>query len=72
MRLYCDQCVSVADAQVGFSSMQYITREGEAEVQVTVSLQSSLDLIMEQVSGNFTVSLSPGGTAQGICKEELT
>ena len=60
----CLSCFT--DARVGFSSMQYITSEGEAEVQVVVTVQSSLDLIVERVSGNFTVSLSAGGTAIGM------
>ena len=46
--------------------MQYVTQEGETEVQVAVTVQSPLDLIMERVSGNFTVSLSAGGTATGM------
>ena len=66
LRLHCDQCVPVADARVGFSRSQYITQEGEGEVHVTVSIQSLLNLIMEHVSGNFSVSLTPGGTAQGM------
>ena len=45
--------------------MQYITSEEEGEVQVKVSLQSSLDLIRESISGTFSVSLSYGGTAVG-------
>ena len=66
---FCAVTVPVScftDARVGFSSMQYITSEGEAEVQVAVTVQSSLDLIMERVSGNFTISLSAGGTAIGM------
>jgi len=35
-------------------------------VQVVVTVQSSLELIMERVSGNFTVSLSAGGTGIGM------
>ena len=46
--------------------MHYITSEGEEEVQVKVSVLSSLDLIMDSVSGTFTVSLSVGGTAVGM------
>ena len=50
---------------VGFSSMQYITREGDGEVEISVSLLSSLDLILGIVSGSFNVSLNQGGTASG-------
>ena len=45
--------------------MQYITSEGEGEVQVKVSVLSSLDLIRESISGTFSVSVSAGGTAVG-------
>ena len=45
--------------------MQYITSEGEEEVQVKVALLSSLDLIRESISGTFSVSVSAGGTAVG-------
>ena len=46
--------------------MQYITSEAEMQVQVTVSIQSPLNLILGPVSGEFIVSLSTGGTALGI------
>lgn len=35
------------------------------QVQVTVSIQSPLNLILGPVSGDFIVSLSAGGTALG-------
>lgn len=35
------------------------------QVQVTVSIQSPLNLILGPVSGDFIVSLSTGGTASG-------
>ena len=60
----------VTDARVGFSSIQYITSEGEGEVQVKVSVLSSLDLIRESISGTFSVSVSAGGTAVGKWRQQ--
>ena len=58
-------------AVVGFSSTQYTASEGTGEVQVIVSLQSLQNTMMQTFSGTFIVSLTTGGSAQGIQKYHL-